>query len=130
MDWGLLTFTRNGRVLRRQRTFYPVFVYVMAVVINLILRFSWTINRWPGCQQLHSSIIVLVIELGEVIRRALWNCFRIEWEVLVQQEKINAAKDGGDMVNNNSSSNNLSALLNSNTKHGASHANISSLIDR
>lgn len=31
--------------------------------------------------QLHSSVIVLIIELGEVFRRAMWAVYRIEWEV-------------------------------------------------
>lgn len=38
-------------------------------------------------EQLHSSIIVLLIELGEVLRRSMWAIYRIEWEVIVQQER-------------------------------------------
>lgn len=87
MDWGLLTFTRDGRVLRRQRLYLPVISYVLLVVVNFVLRFSWLVNRLPGADHLHSSIIVLVIEVGEVFRRALWNIYRIEWEVITQQEK-------------------------------------------
>jgi hypothetical protein len=37
--------------------------------------------------QLHSSVIVLIIELGEVLRRAMWAAYRIEWEVIVQQDR-------------------------------------------
>lgn len=87
MDWGLITFTRDGKVLRRQRMYFPIVFYFLAVVINFMLRFSWTIHRLPGMNMLHSSIIVLVIELGEIIRRSIWNLFRIEWEMIVQQEK-------------------------------------------
>lgn len=87
MDWGLLTFTRDGRVLRRQRLHLPLFTYFLLVIINFVLRFSWFVNRLPGFDHLHSSIIVLVIEVGEVFRRAMWNIYRIEWEVISQQEK-------------------------------------------
>lgn len=87
MDWGLLTFTRDGRVLRRQRLYLPLISYVLLVAVNFVLRFSWLVNRLPGADHLHSSIIVLVIEVGEVFRRALWNIYRIEWEVISQQEK-------------------------------------------
>jgi myo-inositol-1(or 4)-monophosphatase len=87
MDWGLLTFTRDGRVLRRQRLHLPLFTYFFLVIINFVLRFSWFVNRLPGFDHLHSSIIVLVIEVGEVFRRAMWNIYRIEWEVISQQEK-------------------------------------------
>lgn len=87
MDWGLLTFYRDGRILRRQRVLFPLPTYIFAVVINLLLRFSWTVNRIPGMGQVHSSMIVLLIELGEVIRRSIWILYRVEWEVIVQQEK-------------------------------------------
>lgn len=40
-----------------------------------------------GMDQLHSSVIVLIIELGEVFRRSIWAIYRIEWEVIVQQER-------------------------------------------
>lgn len=67
-------------------------VYILAAILNLCLRFSWTINRWPGMSHVHSSIIVLIIEIGEVVRRAMWNVIRIEWEVLVQLDRT-AEKD-------------------------------------
>lgn len=88
MDWGLLSFHRDGRITRRQRALYPWFLYFLAVPINLILRFSWLVNRLPGMSHIHSSIIVLMIEIGEVFRRAIWNFFRIEWEVINQQDKV------------------------------------------
>lgn len=37
--------------------------------------------------QLHSSVVVLIIELGEVLRRSIWAIYRIEWEVIVQQDR-------------------------------------------
>jgi len=88
MDWGLLQFTRDGRVLARSRLLLPTLTYLLVTVLNLGLRFSWLINRVPGMDQLHSSVIVLIIELGEVFRRAMWAVYRIEWEVIVQQDKV------------------------------------------
>jgi hypothetical protein len=82
MDWGLLTVHRTGRVTTRQRTLLPVWVYPIAILINLVLRFSWALNRVPGMNFVHSSVIVLIIEVGEVFRRSMWNVFRIEWEVV------------------------------------------------
>ena len=87
MDWGLLTFARDGRVYRRQRVLLPIPFYAIAVIVNLLLRFSWTVNRIPGLEHIHSSIIILFIEIGEVVRRSMWNIFRIEWEVIVQSDK-------------------------------------------
>ena len=37
--------------------------------------------------QVHSSVIILIIEIGEVFRRSMWAVYRIEWEVIVQQDK-------------------------------------------
>lgn len=48
MDWGLLTFTRDGRVLTRSRLLLPVLTYLLVTAANLALRFSWAINRVPG----------------------------------------------------------------------------------
>ncbi len=87
MDWGLITITREFRVHRRTRSLLPWYSYFFAMIINFVLRFSWTINRIPGMNHVHSSVIVLIIEIAEVFRRAIWNIFRIEWEIIVQQEK-------------------------------------------
>ena len=48
MDWGLLQFTRDGRVLTRSRLLLPTLTYLLVTVLNLGLRFSWLINRVPG----------------------------------------------------------------------------------
>lgn len=88
MDWGLVSFSRNGRVSCRKRTMYPAIFYVFAFVINLVFRFSWAANRFTVFKQLHASHLVLLVEIAEVVRRSLWNMIRIEWEVLVQQEKL------------------------------------------
>ena len=89
MDWGLISITRDRRIYRRQRALLPWYAYLLAMIINLVLRFSWTVNRIPGMNHIHSSVIVLVIEIAEVFRRAMWNIFRIEWEIIVQQDKAN-----------------------------------------
>ena len=92
-DWGLLQFTREGRVYGRQRIMYPVAVYVIACFVNLVLRFSWAANRVPYFAAFHASHLVLMVELAEVARRAMWNFFRIEWEILVQTERANSREN-------------------------------------
>jgi EXS family len=93
MDWGLFQFTRAGRVIPRQRMMLPTYCYVIASMINLVLRFSWAANRIPQLANLHSSHLVLMVEMGEICRRSMWNILRIEWEVIVQQERASANKD-------------------------------------
>jgi len=93
MDWGLLQFSRDGRVYGRQRMLLPWLCYGPVVIINLLLRFSWAANRIPSFSHLHASHLVLMVELGEVFRRAMWNIFRIEWEVLVQSQRALSAQN-------------------------------------
>lgn len=88
MDWGLLTFTREGKVHGRTRVMYPVYVYVLACVMNLVIRFSWAANRIPSLAALHASHLVLMVETAEVFRRAVWNLFRVEWETIMQADKF------------------------------------------
>ena len=93
MDWGLVTFMRTGKVIVRQRTLLPMYVYFLASIINLILRFSWAANRIPQLGGLHSSHLVLMVELLEVCRRSMWNIIRIEWEVVVQLDRTQSKTD-------------------------------------
>lgn len=88
MDWGFITITREGKLLKRKITLFPIALYVFAFFLNFFLRFSWLLNRFPGFEKLHSSIIILIIEIGEIIRRSIWNLIRIEWEILLQQDKV------------------------------------------
>ena len=96
MDWGLLTFTREGRVHGRSRLMYPAYVYVLACLMNLVIRFSWAANRIPSLAALHASHLVLMVETAEVLRRAVWNLFRIEWEIIVQADKHARGVDSRD----------------------------------
>ncbi|KAJ1410900.1 EXS family-domain-containing protein [Ochromonadaceae sp. CCMP2298] len=87
MDWGMLSISRQGKFSLRPRIMLPAVTYFLATLLNLALRFAWLINRLPGMDRLHSSVIVLAIELGEVFRRSMWMLYRIEWEVIVQHDR-------------------------------------------
>jgi len=88
MDWGLISINRNGKINFRSRVLLPAICYLPAIIINLIMRFSWAANRIQFLSHLHASHLILIVELGEVLRRAMWNIYRIEWEV-VNHEVIN-----------------------------------------
>ena len=36
---------------------------------------------------MHPSHLILLIEAAEIFRRAMWNLFRVEWEVMVMEER-------------------------------------------
>jgi len=94
MDWGIFSFTRDGRCFLRQRMLLPMWFYALAAVVNLLLRFSWAANRVSFFSHLHASHLVLMVELAEVFRRAMWNVLRVEWEILVQEERSRKALGG------------------------------------
>ena len=93
MDWGLVTFTRKGRIVLRPRMALPVYCYFIAAAVNLLLRFSWAANRIPPLGTLHPSLLVLMVELLEVCRRSMWNVIRVEWEVIVHHDKSKGVAD-------------------------------------
>jgi hypothetical protein len=96
MDWGLLTLYAaplsspstplSPTNYFRPRTVFSFPLHLLISCLNLFLRFSWAANRIEGLSSLPPSQLVLIIELAEVFRRAVWNIFRIEWEIN-QQEK-------------------------------------------
>ena len=45
---------------------------------------------------------VIFFMLGQVTRRSIWNIFRIEWEVIVQEDRALAYKDGSSEKSVNS----------------------------
>jgi hypothetical protein len=98
MDWGLITLTRHGKFIPRQRMMMPVYWYILAAALNLVLRFSWAANRIPQLSNLHSSHLVLMVELAEVSRRSMWNIFRVEWEVMSQQDRLSSKNGDADAV--------------------------------
>ena len=105
MDWGLIQFTRTWSYYFRQRCLYHPIFYVCAMIINLILRFSWLAPNIALFRNLHSSNLIILLQLLEVFRRSMWFMFRIEWEVIVQEEKLRSVKDkdewndGGTSIN-------------------------------
>jgi hypothetical protein len=94
MDWGLLTLyssplpnsTPPSPGHFRARTVFSFPLHLLVACFNLFLRFSWAANRIEGLSSLPPSQLILLVELAEVLRRAVWNVFRIEWEIN-QQEK-------------------------------------------
>ena len=118
MDWGLITFTRNGSFYTRQRYFYHPIWYIIASTINLILRFSWKAPSIPLFGNLHSANLIILLEVFEVCRRAMWNMLRIEWEVICQQDKLASSKEKDDVMGGRDHN---SLLL---SHHSSSHGNI------
>ena len=67
--------------LLRPRLGYGVGISVFILVADVLLRFSWILRF---SYKLFPFGDALVFECLEVIRRALWNLLRMEWEELKQ----------------------------------------------
>ncbi|GBG34343.1 Xenotropic and polytropic retrovirus receptor 1-like [Hondaea fermentalgiana] len=63
----------------------PIFYYA-AMVFNLVLRVLWSIKLSVHLQ-LTQEGVTFVLELCEVVRRAVWLIFRIEWESIQIDER-------------------------------------------
>ncbi|KAF0686520.1 Aste57867_21707 [Aphanomyces stellatus] len=85
MDWGLGGWTDGLRPLR----IYPTWVYYAAMVVDLFLRFGWTLTLIPaqGYGPFPSHIqffIDPILASAEVFRRSMWGLLRVEYEHTIQ----------------------------------------------
>jgi hypothetical protein len=109
MDWGLVESVDqggNGRAsecasgitallsnfrIRSELLLRPIGLYPLIMIVNLILRFSWTLTlipdgRYAGSLNSKPLLHVLFVYLApimaavEIIRRMIWGFIRVEWE--------------------------------------------------
>ncbi|PON87948.1 SPX domain containing protein [Trema orientale] len=92
-DWGLLQMNSKNPWLRNELMLRRKIIYYFSMGLNLILRLAWLQTV------LHSSfehvdyrVTGLFLAALEVIRRGLWNFFRLENEHLNNQGKFRAVK--------------------------------------
>ena len=97
MDWGL--FHKNAgenRFLRNHIVYSSKIYYYYAIIQDVILRYVWTINIFvqftTGTAE-YSDVIGFSFGLVEVLRRFLWNFFRLENEHLNNCGQFRAIRD-------------------------------------
>ncbi|KAE8729457.1 Phosphate transporter PHO1-like protein 9 [Hibiscus syriacus] len=94
IDWGLLNRNSTNPWLRDKLAVPHKGVYYIAMVLNCVLRLAWT-QQVLGIQTvpfLHKSALVAVVASLEIIRRGVWNFFRLENERLNNVGKYRAFK--------------------------------------
>jgi EXS family len=69
--------------LLRNRLRFGVWVSVLILFTDIVLRFSWTLRFYHKLFP-SGDTFVLCTQFLEVFRRALWNLLRVEWENLKQ----------------------------------------------
>ncbi|KAG6758036.1 hypothetical protein POTOM_038369 [Populus tomentosa] len=92
-DWGLLQRHSKNRWLRDKLLVPHKSVYFGAMVLNILLRFAWleTVLNFRLTSLNKETMITLVASL-EIIRRGIWNFFRLENEHLNNVGKYRAFK--------------------------------------
>jgi hypothetical protein len=86
----------------RPRLRFGASLSLLVVVIDTVLRFSWTLRFFEGQLFTSSDAYILCTEFMEVFRRALWNLLRVEWEYIKQMraKKAQVADEGNlEMTN-------------------------------
>ncbi|GMJ09543.1 PHO1 homolog 3 [Hibiscus trionum] len=92
-DWGLLQRHSRNRWLRDKLLVSRKSVYFGAMVLNVLLRFAWlqTVFNFK-LFDLHRQIMITIVASLEIIRRGMWNFFRLENEHLNNAGKYRAFK--------------------------------------
>ncbi|KAE8724609.1 Phosphate transporter PHO1-like protein 5 [Hibiscus syriacus] len=82
-DWGLLQRHSRNRWLRDKLLIQRKSVYFGAMVLNVLLRFAWlqTVFNFK-LFDLHRQTMITIEASLEIIRRGVWNFFRLENEHL------------------------------------------------
>ncbi|KAK4481585.1 hypothetical protein RD792_012487 [Penstemon davidsonii] len=93
IDWGLLQKNSRNRFLRDKLLVPYKSVYFVAMVMNVVLRVAWlqTVMNFTIFSLHRQAMIALVASL-EIIRRGVWNFFRLENEHLNNVGKFRAFK--------------------------------------
>ena len=86
-DWGLLQL-RKGTLLRPKILYRSKCFYFIAIVLDMILRFAWTLKLTLAIVwRVDSDLIYTGLVIAEILRRFVWNFFRVEYEQIVRSEK-------------------------------------------
>ena len=79
-DWGLLRL-QHGTLLRPQRLYTWKSFYYIAIVLDFILRFVWTLKLTLAIVwHIDSDVIYTGLVAAEIFRRFMWNFFRVEYQ--------------------------------------------------
>ncbi|KAJ8569970.1 hypothetical protein K7X08_006547 [Anisodus acutangulus] len=93
VDWGLLRRKSKNKFLRDKLILRHKSVYFIAMVLDVLLRFAWLqLVLKFNVRSLQKSTVSSIFACLEVIRRGMWNFFRLENEHLNNVGKYRAFK--------------------------------------
>ncbi|KAK8526046.1 hypothetical protein V6N13_017114 [Hibiscus sabdariffa] len=91
-DWGLLNRDSKNFLLRDKLLVPHKKVYFGAMGLNVLLRFAWLQTVLNFNFSLHPQTLTSIVASLEIIRRGIWNFFRLENEHLNNVGKYRAFK--------------------------------------
>lgn len=99
-DWGLLEPGSKHFLLRNNLCYRHPQLYYLAVAINLIFRCSWTLTISPSVLVLipKSTFLPFLTGFIEILRRCMWNFFRVEKEHVANCCEFVIAKENPDKL--------------------------------
>lgn len=87
MDWGLFCF--NQGTILRPKLYYPKWVYIIAIVFDFVVRFACAVKLTLAIvYHIDSDVIYFILIIAELLRRWVWNFFRIEHEEIIRSAKL------------------------------------------
>ncbi|KAF6171809.1 hypothetical protein GIB67_007330 [Kingdonia uniflora] len=94
VDWGLLQKKSKNRWLRNKVVLPHKSAYYGAMVVNVILRFAWlqSVLGVRDLPHIHRRALIAIVASLEILRRGIWNFFRIEYLHLNNVRKYRAFK--------------------------------------
>ncbi|KAH6824863.1 EXS family protein [Perilla frutescens var. hirtella] len=93
IDWGLLQRRSKNLFLRDKLIVPHKNVYFLAMVLDIFLRFAWLqLVLILDVHSLHGKTVSTIFSCLEILRRGLWNFFRLENEHLNNVGKFRAFK--------------------------------------
>lgn len=95
MDWGLFDSKAPPEYkFLREELVYPVKYYYVAIVEDLVVRLGWTLNlSLTEVGAIPPDLITLVLAPCEIVRRFIWNFYRLENEHLNNCGEFRAVRD-------------------------------------
>ncbi|KFK33778.1 hypothetical protein AALP_AA5G058900 [Arabis alpina] len=93
-DWGLMNRNSKNPWLRDKLLVPYKSIYFIVMVVNVVLRLAWmqTVLGIKEAPFLHKRALVAVVGSLEIVRRGIWNFFRLENEHVNNVGKYRAFK--------------------------------------
>lgn len=93
MDWSLGNFYSPHTGLREVLAFRRAWIYYVAIVLDVVIRFNWIFYAIFINDIQHSAFLSFVVNLTEICRRGVWTIFRVENEHCTNVHMFRALRD-------------------------------------